>query len=457
MNADVISALDSTAAFLRRYVVFASPEQADACALWVGHSWLYDQFDVTPYLAIQSPEKRSGKTLLQDCLEIVVREPLATGGASLAAIFRAVNEWHPTLLMDEVDTIFSRKADNTEDLRGLLNSGYRRGRPYLRIVGEGKKMRVEKFETYAPKCLASIHSLPDTIEDRSIVIHLQRKLASEKVERFRSRRAEREAIPVKESWEAIAQELELPEYAEVPAELSDRAADSWEPLLALADAAGGEWPARARRAALVLSGVIELDDEKIPILLLADIRDVFTGQGVERIATKLLMERLLSDDYEMHPWQEWNNGRGLKPTGMGRLLTPFGIHAQQLRIDGPKVRGYELAQFADAFSRYLPPPRQGPFTRYTGTSERESEHERTGVPVQTPTTGGAETTPDADEKPVARPRGNGSATSSNGGLHHTCRGCHEAITDMADGYFDGRTSTFWHRGHWAEHAKGADA
>ena len=381
-------ALDTTAAFLRRYVVFANREQADAAALWVGHTWVYDQFDVTPYLAIQSPEKRSGKTLLQDCIEIMVREPLATGGASLAAIFRAVNEWHPTLLMDEVDAIFNRKADNTEDLRGLLNSGYRRGRPYLRIVGEGKKMRVEKFETYAPKCLASIHSLPDTIEDRSIVIHLQRKLASEKVERFRSRRAEREATPIKESWEAIAQELELPEYADVPGELSDRAADSWEPLLALADAAGGEWPQRAQRAALVLSGVIELDDEKIPILLLSDIRDIFDEQATDRLTMKALIEVLHSDAYEVHPWSEWNNGRGLKPTGLGRLLAPFGIHAIQMKVAGANLRGYERGQFGDAFDRYLPPPPGAPSNRYSATSERESEREGSALAVQSPAQGG---------------------------------------------------------------------
>jgi hypothetical protein len=259
------------------------------------------------YLAIQSPEKRSGKTLLMDCLERVVREPLATGGASLAAIFRAVNEWPPTLMLDQADSVFNRKGnDSTEDLRGLLNSGYRRGRPYLRIVGEGKKMRVDRFDCFGPKCLASIRGLPDTVQDRRIVIALQRKLVTEKVERFRSRRADLESLPIRESWESIAQAIDLPEHSDVPAALSDRSADSWEPLLALADAAGADWPDRARRAALVLSGVEEIDDERSDVQLLADIRTFFAESG----------------------WSKWR-GRGLNSHGLFYLLKPFTIRAGQ--------------------------------------------------------------------------------------------------------------------------------
>jgi len=106
-----------------------------------------------------------------------------------------------------------------------------------------------------------------------------------------------------------------------------------------------------RRAALVLSGAVEVDDAQIPILLLGDIRAVFAQRDVTRLASKTLLDDLHSDAFEEHPWQEWNNGRGIKPTGVGRLLSPFGIHAIQLRIEGDKVRGYELSQFADAFSR----------------------------------------------------------------------------------------------------------
>jgi hypothetical protein len=378
---EIVQVLDRTVTFLRRYVVFANREQADAVALWCGHTWLYDQFDTTPYLAVQSPEKRSGKSRLLECLTLLVREPLSAGGTSVAAVFRIVNEKHPSLLLDEADTVFrSRMADNgAEELRGLLNNGYRRGTPYLRVVGEGKKMRVERFDVYSPKAIASIGRLPDTVQDRSIVITLKRRTRHEPLERFRFRSAEQEAIPIRERWKAIAGEIKLTEEADVPDQLDDRAADSWEPLMALADAAGGEWPHRARHAALVLAGATEVEEEKVAILLLADIRDLFAERDGDRISIKMIHDELLSDRFVEHPWQEWNNGRGLKPTGIGRLLGPFGIRARQLRFNSVNVRGYERDQFVDAWNRYLPSDSET--NRYTATSKRESEDDRSGVAV----------------------------------------------------------------------------
>lgn len=400
--------LDDTAAFLRRYVAFFFVEQADACALWVGHSWTYDAFETTPYLAVQSAEKQSGKTRLLEALDLVVREPLPIGGTSLAALFRIVNEKHPTVLHDEADVIFrNRKGDAAaEDLRGLFNSGYRRGRPYLRTVGEGKKMRVEKFDVFCPKALASIGTLPDTVQDRSIVINLRRRSRREPVEPFRARRAETEAAPIREAWEAIVEQLALPESAAVPAELSDRGMDSWEPLCAVADAAGGSWPARARRAAVRISGPGEPDEDTLGVLLLADVRAVFDAEGADRLAMRTLLERLLAETFAEHPWQEWGHGRGLKATGVGRLLSPFGIRVKSLRLDGAVAKGYERGQFEDVWERYLPnrpPPPGGPSNRYTVTPERDSEHECNGVTVQGPPGGEEQAGDDLDRGAVDDP------------------------------------------------------
>ena len=204
-QSELAPALEGTEAFLRRYIVFANRHQATAVTLWVGHTWFYDRFDITPYLAIQSAERRSGKTRLLECLRLLVREPMPVAGASLAALFRVVNDRHPTLLMDEADAIFQRRnSDTAEDLRGLLNNGYRRGTPYLRVVGEGKKMRVEQFDVFCPKAVASIGQLPDTVQDRAIVVQLTRRARSETLEPFRFRTAEREALPIREWWEALS-------------------------------------------------------------------------------------------------------------------------------------------------------------------------------------------------------------------------------------------------------------
>ena len=380
-------ALDLTVDFLSRYVVFASREQADATALWVGHTWTYDAFDTTPYLAIQSPGRRSGKSRLLECLRLVTRQAVPMAGASLAALFRIIEERHPTLLLDEADTIFNKRAsDATEDIRGLLNNGYRRGVPFFRVVGDGKKMHVESFDVFTPKAIASIRSLPDTVQDRSIVIALKRRTRSEAVARFRFRTAEQEALPIAEWWTTLGEQLALPDEASVPDQLDDRAADSWEPLLALADAAGDGWPERARRAALALSGESDVEEDTAGVRLLAGIRQVYQDKGTERLPTTELIDALRAD--EEAPWSEWNHGRGLRPEGLAFLLRPYGIRARQMKLAGAKVRGFDLDDFGDAFGRYLPPPVETPLARYPGTPERESEHEGTEVPSKTRVSGG---------------------------------------------------------------------
>jgi hypothetical protein len=435
-ESDLSSWLDRTREFLTGYVVFANHEQADAAALWVGHTWTYDQFDVSPYLAIQSPEKRSGKTLLEECLSQLVRDPIRSAGASLAALFRVIQDRHPTLLLDEVDTIFNKRRDpGSEDIRGLLNNGYRRGVPFLRVVGEGMKMHVESFDCFTPKAIASIGRLPDTVQDRSIVLGLKRKAAHEKVERFRFRQAEQQAVPIREWWEAIAAELRLPEQADVPEQIDDRAQDSWEPLLAIADTAGGDWPGRARRAALVLSGGAEPEDDTLSVQLLADIRGIFNVKSVDRLPTAELLDALR--DSEDGPWADYRD-RGLKAHGLSRLLRPYAIGPRLLKFGASPARGYDLEQFGDAFARYLPNPAQTLPDRYSVTSERESELEGNGV---------------TDQSRVTEEKQNG----SDGSLWHTCRGCQGPIADLAHGFFDGATSTFWHREHWREHSAEASA
>jgi hypothetical protein len=350
---DLSETLDRTRAFLTRYVVFAKPEQADGVTLWVGHTWTYDQFDVTPYLAVQSPEKRSGKSRLLECLRLVARAAVPMAGASLAALFRIIDQRHPTLLLDEADTIFNKRTnDSTEDIRGLLNNGYRRGTPFYRVVGEGTKMHVEDFDVFCPKAIASIRALPDTVQDRSIVVSLKRRARSEPVARFRFRMAEQEATVIREWWESLAKDL--PEEADVPEQLDDRAADSWEPLLALADQAGGDWPERARRAALVLSGEAEPEDESQSVMLLYDIRDILTAEPVERISTADLIKALHA--MEERPWgEDYRHGKPLRAEGLAYLLRPWKLRSRQMKINGVNVKGYESASFADAFERYLSP------------------------------------------------------------------------------------------------------
>jgi hypothetical protein len=351
--------LDALSAFVRRYVVM-STAQPTAVTLWVIHTHAFEAFEQSPYLAITSPEKRSGKSRLFDVLELLVRAPWRVISPTEAVLFRKVAAQKPTLLLDEGDAIFGAKpAPNAEGLRALLNAGNRRGTVVPRCVGPMQTLT--DFPVYCPKALAAIRALPDTVADRSISIRLERKRRDEHVERFRRRDAEEVAEPLFE-WARSWAEHRVPALAEVrpelPAELDDRQADAWEPLLALADAAGDTWPDRARVAAIELSG--ERDDDSAGVLLLRDLRDILDRLKVDRIATSALIDELCT--IETSPWSEWY-GRPISAHGVAKLLGHYGVRPRTVRFGEATAKGYLREQLEDAFSRYL-----AERNRHNGTS-----------------------------------------------------------------------------------------
>jgi hypothetical protein len=263
--------LDDVVAFIRRFVVM-DEAQADAVALWVAHTHAADAAESTPYLAVTSAEKRSGKTRLREVLELLVHNALPASNISDAALFRAVDKLSPTLLLDEADAVF--KAREREDLRGMLNAGYRRGAVAYRMGG-ANKTKLEDFPVFCPKAFFGIGDfLPDTLVDRAIPIRLQRRTREEQVERFRRRDAEPRGHSLRDGladWlEPQTEELQRVR-PHLPDELDDRAEDSWEPLFAIADLAGRDWPDRARLAALALFNPDQREDDSMTARLLADI------------------------------------------------------------------------------------------------------------------------------------------------------------------------------------------
>lgn len=353
--------LERVSGFLTRFVVFRAKAQVTAISLWVIHSWAFSAAETTAYLAVTSPEKRSGKTRLQEVLELLVARPLRVSNISVAALFREIDSDSPTVFFDEADAFFSRKGDAAEELRGILNAGHRRGATVARCVGEGKGLKTQRFNVFCPKLVAAIGNLPDTIADRSIHCRLERRREGERVERFRYRDAKADADPLRKDLEAWAGEhLEELKAARpnLPEALDDRAADGWEPLLALADAAGGEWPRRARAAAVELAGAHFSDDESLGVLLLEHVRDAFGHEP--KITTDDLLHALINRD--TGPWPAWwsrdvEDGRLRGPASrLARLLKPFGVGSKKLRIDeSTTARGFTIEDFAEPFARYLVP------------------------------------------------------------------------------------------------------
>lgn len=353
--------------FIRRYVAL-TPPQFVAVTLWVTHTWVVEAFDVTPYLAVTSPEKRSGKTRLLEVLELLLRRPLRVSNISDAALFRSMSEdgqGRATLLLDEADAIFTVKG-NREDLRSLLNAGYQRGAGVMRCEVNGKSIQVVRYDAFGPKVVAAIGSLPDTVADRSIPIRMRRRAPHEHVTRFRVRDAKAEAERIREALAAWATpstvELLRAARPEIPPALNDRAQDGWEPLLAIADLIGGKWSPTARTAADTLHVDPLATEETVGIALLGAIRDVFAAGAKDRIPTAGLLKALV--DRDDGPWADlWGkqvtNGDTKGPGyRLARLLKSYGICPGKTRIGMSTVRGYCLADLQDAFARYLPP--EGP-------------------------------------------------------------------------------------------------
>ena len=345
--------LEALAAFVRRFVV-VTRAQAVVVALWIVHTHAIAAAEATPYLAITSAEKRSGKTRLLEVLGLVVARALVTSNISDAALFRSIAAEQPTLLFDEIDAIFGPKARDREDLRGMVNAGHRRGAE-VRRVGGANRDKLERFAVFCPKALAGIGRLPETVADRALPIRLERRGPGEHVERFRRREVEPDAAVLRERIERfVGESLDTLESArpDLPPDLDDRAQDGAEPLLAIADLAAGEWPLRARAAMLELLAGREADDGSHRVRLLADLRAVFDRTGADRLATVDLLERLSAIDDA--PWAEWS-GKGLTSRGLSKLLGEYSIRPRSVRLeDGSTPKGYRREQFEDAWRRYLP-------------------------------------------------------------------------------------------------------
>lgn len=342
---------NALAATFKKYLALQK-YQAEALALWAIFSYCIDAGNIAPKLLIYSPEKRCGKTTLLDVLIGIVWKPIPASNISPAAIYRVIESIGGTIVIDEADTFIK----NSPEINGIINSGHRKTLAYVQRC-EGDDHTVRQYSTWAPNIIAMIGKPADTIVDRSILIEMRRKKQDEKVERFIQHKAA-PALAILASKIARWREdnyIALCEAdPETPSGLHDRAADNWRPLLAIADCIGGKCPETARLAAKHLSETEQDEDSaSAATILLADIQDIFETDKSERISTEDLLTKLHA--MEDRPWPEWNRGKPISPRQISRMLKPFGIAPQTLRMgyaSKPK-KGYALEQFHDAFARYL--------------------------------------------------------------------------------------------------------
>ena len=300
-------------AIFTRYVILPK-HAAEALALWVVHAWAFDAWDISPFMVIISPEKRCGKTTVLIILQFLTPRSELASNISAAAVFRYVEDERPTLLIDEADTFIK---DN-EEMRGVLNSGHAKTAAYvIRTVEMYGEHKAKRFSTWAPKAIATIRSLADTLEDRSIIVTMQRKKKSETVERLRRSDNDDFATLRRQALRWCEDNLKILTTADpaIPDTLNDRAADNWRPLLAIADRAGGEWPIRARDAALVLSGD-SAEGGSIRTQLLADIRPLLNDETIKGLTSEAIIAELVKKPDR--PWADWKHGKAITPQGARR-------------------------------------------------------------------------------------------------------------------------------------------
>jgi Protein of unknown function (DUF3631) len=352
--------LDRVAFFYRRFVVL-SPAQATIAALWTLHTYTIEAAETTPFLLITSPERESGKTRFLETAELVVRKPLRASNLSVAVLYTKIEEELPTLLLDELDSILGPKAKReNEELRGLLCAGNRRGSKAHRVAWVGKKRISESFEVFCPRALAGIGRFPETIESRSLQIRLKRRTKTEEIERLgprERRRVEPEACLLRDQIEEWAGKdlYQLRDSdPDFPQGLTDRQEEGAQPLLAIADLAGGDWPEKTRRALVALCRGEGAERGSYRERLLRDCQTVFERRRVERLYSSDLCFALT--ELEESPWSEWNHGKPITPRGLSHILEEFDIRPRQIWIDGVNRNGYERSFFKDAWSRWTPTP-----------------------------------------------------------------------------------------------------
>ena len=348
--------LDQITDIIRRYV-FMGHDEAIITGLYVVHTWCIEAAEYTPYLHLRSAMPRSGKSRLLDILEFFVARPLRLHDPTPAALADALllakilGVPPPTVLWDEIDNAYSRWLG----LREIVNAGFQRG-TFIGRAGGLKK------PTFGPKVMSGLSRLPHTVFDRSFEFDMTRAMDSERPVRLtpgERRKVKSQVADIRAHLEAFAErniEVLLESPVDLPEEMDDRGMDIAEPLLAIADIIGGDWPVKARKAMVnIRQQMYASENTSLKEKLLYDLRRIF-GQR-EAMHSSTIVDEL--KELEDSPWKS----QGLTPWSLADMLSEFSeypggprIRSKRMRMSGKRSalkRGYKRSQFDDAFRRYI--------------------------------------------------------------------------------------------------------
>ena len=372
LSIDGASLLEAVQAYLRRFIAYPSEHEHVAHTLWVAHAHLMNCWESTPRIAFLSPEPGSGKTRALEVTGTLVPRPIEAINCTPAYLYRKVSdpEGLPTILFDEIDTLFGPKAKDNEEVRGVLNAGHRRGGVAGRCVVRGKVIETEELPAYAAVALAGLGALPDTILSRSIAVRMRRRAPGEDVEPYRRREHAPEGRTLHDrlaTWASTVEADLVAARPHMPPGVVDRDADVWESLLAVADAAGGDWPERARVAAVTLVTLPKAGTPSLGVRLLSDLRQVFGNRNA--LFTDQLIKELIN--IEEAPWGDLK-GKPIDARRLANLLRPYGVTSGSVRIGEKVAKGYSSEHLYDPWSRYLGTAAQTSVTFVTGVTDAKA-------------------------------------------------------------------------------------
>lgn len=342
--------LDTIEEIFQDYVIFPDEFSRDAVILWVAHAHVFYAFESTPRLSVSSSEPGSGKSRVLEIIEHLVPNPLNAVYMTPGVMWRSIEHTAPTILLDEVDTIFGKNGSGSAHryLRGIINAGHRKGATVPRTVGSED---VKHFRVFAPVAMAGLGRLPETIASRSVEIIMRRRRGSETIRPFRLKFAQDALIRARsmlEEWAMDAADMLEFSYPETP--VQDRDADVWEPLLAIAEMAGEEWFERATKACEELT--IGRDEEKQVspgVRLLTQLRDLFGDRPVMFTVDILAALRALPDT----PWDM------LTPRSLGNVLAEYDVRPTTVREGDNVAKGYKASDLEPVWNRYVKISDQG--------------------------------------------------------------------------------------------------
>jgi len=361
--------VQSLTAIIKRFMILPLGA-ALTIALWILRTFIFDSFGINPILSIRSPVMGCGKTTLINLIMMFVLKALATSNATPASVFRLIEKYHPTLLMDEMDSF----KDSHEGFRGILNSCHnKRTAKVIRNVGDDHEPR--EFSTWTPVVLASIGKTYDTVDDRSLRIDLQKKAKDEGAEDFPQQGDDYDALEAETTiirsqclrWTHDNLDAIVNARVQKLEGLSSRANDNWYSLLAVASIVGAKCLEDAVTAAKAISS-LGTEDPTAKTQLLIDIQELFKSRKADKLSSKDICESLAEMDER--PWATWRKGKPISTNQLARLLKDFGVTSQTIRPKvEPTIKGYCKDHFEAAWGRYcVSPLENGDLKRHNVTN-----------------------------------------------------------------------------------------